>query len=111
MKKLFKKLSYSIVGAIGTFLMLPSKAYAQGTVIKFDNLDNLLWSIVKTVQYYTLPILAIALAFLGIRYATSTDEGAGKKQIEKQAIAIGIGALLVFGAATIAQIIKSAVGG
>jgi hypothetical protein len=111
MKKLFKKLSYSIVGAIGAFLMLPSKVLAQGQVMQFGNLDSLLWSIVKTIQYYTLPVMAIVLAFFGIKMMTSGDDTSAKDSAKSWFTKILIGGLIVFGATTLANVIKGAVGG
>lgn len=89
----------------------PIKAYAQGTVIAFSNLDNLLWSIIATIQYYTLPVMTIALVFLGIKLVASGDDTASKDIVKSWMLKILIGGVLIFGAAIIAGLIKTAVGG
>lgn len=39
-------------------------AYNAAQPLQFTNLDQLLWGIVKTLQWYSLPIMAIAIATL-----------------------------------------------
>lgn len=84
---------------------------AEGTVIAFSNLDNLLWSVIKTIQYYTLPIMTIALVFLGIKLVASGEDTATKDVVKNWMTKILIGGVLIFGAAVIAGLIKTAVGG
>lgn len=92
-------------------LLLPLQVKAQGTVIAFSNLDNLLWSVIVTIQYYTLPIMTIALVFLGIKLVASGDDTASKDIVKSWMLKILVGGVLIFGAAVIAGLIKTAVGG
>jgi len=96
-------------------LMLQTKASAagieSGQPIVFDSLDKLLWSIILTVQYYTLPVMAIALVLLGVKLLTSSDDTNTKEIVKNWMVKILIGGVIIFGAATIATIIKSNVGG
>lgn len=84
---------------------------AEGSVIAFPSLDNLLWSIVKTIQYYTLPVMAIAIVLLGIKLVASSDDTGTKDVVKSWMIKILIGGVIIFGATVIAGLIKTAVGG
>ncbi len=108
-----KKIVASALTALAMFPMGASKVFAQsqGQAIQFGNLDNLLWSIVKTVQYYTLPLMAIALVLLGVKLLTSGDDTGAKDSIKSWIIKILIGGIVIFGAASLATLLKSAVGG
>ncbi len=85
--------------------------YNSAQPIKFDGLDNLLWGIVKTLQWYTLPVMALAIAALGIFLVMSGEDTERKSQLKRSIINILVGGLLVFGASVIAGIIKNFVGG
>ncbi|MCR4329582.1 MAG: TrbC/VirB2 family protein [Candidatus Roizmanbacteria bacterium] len=85
--------------------------YDSAQPIQFTNLDSLLWGIVKTLQWYSLPVMAIAIATLGIFLVMSGDDTERKSTLRGWIINILIGGLLVFGAATLAGIIKQFVGG
>jgi|GEM_PF-3554499 len=89
----------------------PQEIFAAGTVITFTSLDELLWSIVVTIQHYTLPIMSIALVFLGIKLVASGDDTATKDLVKNWMIRILIGGVFIFGAAMLADLIKLAVGG
>lgn len=92
-----------------TFLFSFNAVHAEGgEVIQVGGLENLLWSIVKTIQFYTLPVMAIALAFLGIKLVTSGDDAHAKSEIKNWMGKIVIGAFIVFGATTIATLLKGA---
>mgnify|MGYP001172719852 FL=1 len=110
-----KKTSKTITTLSSFLLLLQNKSAAagieSGQPIVFDSLDKLLWSIILTVQYYTLPIMAIALVLLGIKLLTSSDDTNTKETVKNWMIKILIGGVIIFGAATIASIIKSNVGG
>lgn len=90
--------------------MGPSE-YNSAQPLQFANLDQLLWGIVKTLQYYSLPAIAIAIAMLGVFLVMSGDDTDRKSKLKGWIINILIGGLLVFGAATLAEIIKTFVGG
>jgi len=90
--------------------MGPSE-YNSAQPLQFANLDQLLWGIVKTLQYYSLPAMAIAIAMLGVFLVMSGDDTDRKSKLKGWIINILIGGLLVFGAATLAEIIKTFVGG
>lgn len=89
----------------------PQAIFAAGTVITFTSLDELLWSIVVTIQHYTLPIMSITLVFLGIKLVASGDDTATKDLVKNWMIRILIGGVFIFGAAMLADLIKLAVGG
>lgn len=89
----------------------PQAIFAAGSVITFTSLDELLWSIVVTIQHYTLPIMSIALVFLGIKLVASGDDTASKDLVKNWMIRILIGGIFIFGAAMLADLIKIAVGG
>ena len=93
------------------FLIFPHKVYAEASVIVLGSVDDLLWSIVKTIQYYSLPSMALGLAGLGIRLVTSGDDTQLKTTIKSWMIKILTGGIIIFGASTIASILKTAVGG
>jgi len=52
----------NILLLLSYILMFPEKVLAQGNVIVVGSVDELLWSIVKTIQYYSLPVMALTLA-------------------------------------------------
>lgn len=83
----------------------------QGTPIQFAGLDNLLWGIVATLQWYSLPAMAISIAGIGIALIWSGDDIDRKSRLKQWIINLLIGGLLVFGAATIANILKGFLGG
>ncbi len=74
--------------------------------IQFAGLDNLLWGIVATVQFYSLPIMALSIATLGALLIYSGDDTDRKSKLKSQIFNILLGGLLVFGATTIATILK-----
>jgi len=55
--------------------------------------------------------MAIALVLLGIKLLTSSDDTNTKETVKNWMIKILIGGVIIFGATTIATIIKSNVGG
>lgn len=85
--------------------------YDTAQPIMFANLDSLLWGIVKTLQYFSLPVMALSIAVLGIALIASGDDTDRKSRLKSWIFNILIGGLLVFGAATIASILKQFVGG
>jgi len=88
-----------------------SPGYTSAQPLQFTNLDQLLWGIVKTLQYYSLPVMAIAIATLGIFLIASGDDTDRKSRLKGWITNILIGGLLIFGAASLAEIIKRFVGG
>jgi hypothetical protein len=86
-------------------------AFNTAQPLQFTNLDQLLWGIVKTLQWYSLPIMAIAIATLGVFLVMSGDDTDRKSRLKGWIVNILIGGLLIFGAATLASIIKQFVGG
>lgn len=75
--------------------------------IQFSGLNNLLWGVVSTVQFYALPVMALAIATLGLLLIYSGDNTDRKSTLKSHIVNILIGGLLVFGAATIAQVLKT----
>lgn len=86
-------------------------SYQNAQPILFENLDTLLWGIVKTLQYYSLPVMALSIAALDIALIASGDDTERKSRLKGWIFNILIGGLLVFGSATIASILKQFVGG
>ena len=86
-------------------------SYQNAQPILFENLDTLLWGIVKTLQYYSLPVMALSIAVLGIALIASGDDTERKSRLKGWIFNILIGGLLVFGSETIASILKQFVGG
>jgi hypothetical protein len=86
-------------------------AYNAAQPLQFTSLDQLLWGIVKTLQWYSLPIMAIAIATLGVFLVMSGDDTDRKSRLKGWIMNILVGGLLIFGAATLANIIKQFVGG
>ena len=86
-------------------------AYNTAQPLQFTSLDQLLWGIVKTLQWYSLPIMAIAIATLGVFLVMSGDDTDRKSRLKGWIMNILVGGLLIFGAATLANIIKQFVGG
>ena len=85
--------------------------YTNAQPLQFTNLDNLLWGIVKTLQWYSLPTMAIAIAVIGVFLVTSGDDTDRKARLKGWISNILLGGLLVFGASTLAEVIKKFVGG
>jgi hypothetical protein len=92
-------------------ILFPQNIIAAGNVITFSSLDDLLWSIVVTIQHYTIPIMSIALVFLGIKLVASGEDTATKDLVKNWMLRILIGGVFIFGAAILADLIKLAVGG
>ena len=78
----------------------------QGTVMKFGGLDNLLWGIVATIQYYSLPVMAISAVGIGLAMIMSGDDTERKGRLKTWLINICIGGTLVFGATALATMLK-----
>lgn len=83
----------------------------QGQVIQFPGLDSLLWGIVATLQYYSLPAMALSIAAIGIALVTSGDDIDRKSRLKHWIFNILFGGLFVFGATTLANILKGFLGG
>jgi hypothetical protein len=82
-----------------------------GTPIQFASLTALLWGLVSTIQYYSLPVMALSIAGIGIALVASGDDIDRKARLRHWIFNILIGGLLVFGAVTIANALKGFVGG
>jgi hypothetical protein len=85
--------------------------YDTAQPIQFATLDQLLWGIVKTIQVYSLPVMALSIAALGIALVMSGDDTERKSKLKGWITHLLLGGLLVFGAATIASILKTFLGG
>ena len=109
-----KKRTSFCASILSSLILFPSlftrKVQAQeGTAIEIGNLGQLLWDIVATIQFYSLPMMAISIAGIGIAMIFSGDDSMRKENLKGWIVKILIGGVLVFGAATIAQIVKSSV--
>ena len=108
-KRLFN-ISIGISWGITILSFLKQDVYAQsGNAIQIGNLGQLLWDIVATIQFYSLPVMAISIAGIGIAMIFSGDDSARKENLRGWIVKILLGGVLVFCAATIAQIIKNSV--
>ena len=74
--------------------------------VSYTHLD-----VYKRQQYYSLPAMAIAIATLGVFLVMSGDDTDRKSRLKGWIVNILVGGLLVFGSATLAEIIKTFVGG
>lgn len=83
----------------------------QGTPIQFPALDALLWGIVATLVYYSLPVMALSIAGIGVALIMSGDDMDRKARLKSWIFNILIGGLLVFGSSTIATVLKGFLGG
>lgn len=83
----------------------------QGTPIQFSGLDALLWGVVATLQYYSLPIMALSIAGIGVGLIASGDDIERKSRLRHWIFNILIGGLLIFSSATIATVLKGFLGG
>src|ERR1035437_4424507 len=89
------------------YLFIPTYVNAQdGKAITIGSIDELLWSIVKTIQYYSLPMMAIALVGLGAKLITSGDDNQTKQAVKSWMIKVLSGGLVIFGASAIAGVLK-----
>lgn len=83
----------------------------QGTPIQFAGLDALLWGVVATLVYYSLPVMALSIAGIGVALIMSGDDMDRKARLKSWIFNILIGGLLVFGSSTIATVLKGFLGG
>jgi hypothetical protein len=83
----------------------------QGTAIQFASLTTLLWGLVATIQFYSLPVMALSIAGIGVALVASGDDIERKARLRHWIFNILIGGVLVFGAVTIANALKGFVGG
>lgn len=81
--------------------------YAQGTAFNVGGIEEILWSVVKTIQKLAVPITAIALIAVGIGIVTSGEDDSRKTDLKKIGGRILVGGVLIFGAATLAELIKN----
>ncbi len=106
-----KKKSITPVLTMLTLLFTPQKAFAQqqGEALQIGNFDSLLWSVIKTIQMYTVPIGALVLAGLGVKMMISGDDTRAKESAKNTMIKVAVGMAIVFGATTISQLLKNTV--
>jgi len=79
--------------------------------IEFASLTALLWGLVSTIQFYSLPVMALSIAGIGIGLVASGDDIERKARLRHWIFNILIGGLLIFGAALIATTLKGFFGG
>lgn len=111
MKKGFKVLSLSII----LILILTNFAFAEDPtdLTKFVNQSTsvtadagtVLNSVLSIIQVIGISVAVIMLMVLGIKYMVSSV--ADRAEIKKHAVVYVVGAILMFGASGIMQIIKS----
>ena len=83
----------------------------QGTPIQFASLDTLLWGLVATLQYYSLPVMALSIAGIGVALVASGDDIDRKARLRHWIFNILIGGVLVFGSTTLANTLRTFLGG
>jgi len=79
--------------------------------IQFASLNSLLWGLVSTIQLYSLPVMALSIAGIGIALVASGDDIERKSRLRHWIFNLLIGGMLVFGSATIATTLKGFLGG
>ena len=79
--------------------------------IEFASLTALLWGLVSTIQFYSLPVMALSIAGIGIGLVASGDDIERKARLRHWIFNILIGGLLICGAALIATTLKGFFGG
>ena len=84
------------------FLLAQVSAQNNGQVIKIDGVDNLLASILKTIQFYFPFVIAVVIALLGFKIATSGDDSSAKAEAKRNLLAVAFGSILIYGATFIA---------
>ncbi len=110
MKKIILLFTFFIALTYGLIVRVHALG-GPGEPIVFQNLDNLLQSTISTIKYYSLPVMAIILALLGVKLITSGDDTSSKDLVKNWMIKIMIGGALIFGASVLAGAITKAVGG
>jgi len=97
-----------LLSIVSIFLFFKFPVYAKdGNAIQIGNLGQILWSIVATIQFYSLPVMAIAIAGIGLAMVFSGDDTAKKESLKDWIIKIVIGGILVFSASSLAKVIQS----
>lgn len=107
MKRKLVQVGVTTFSACLVVLLHTTAVHAQGTAFEVGGIENILWSVVKTIQKLAVPITAIALVAVGIGIVTSGEDDARKTDLKKIGGRILIGGVLVFGAATLAELIKN----
>ena len=74
----------------------------EAKLIRFGSIEDLLYSVIKTIMYLTAPLTALSLAFLGVKLMLSGDDDKTKGQVKGWMIKILIGSAIVFGSTFIA---------
>ncbi len=105
------ELILSISMYVFSLFIFVSPIYAnEGEAIEIGNLNKVLWDIVATIQFYSIPIVAISIAGIGLTIVFSGDDTAKKENLKEWIVKIVIGGILIFSSATIARIIKNSIG-
>lgn len=79
--------------------------------IQFTSLDQLLWGLVATIQFYSLPVMALSIAGIGVALVASGDDIDRKARLRHWIFNILIGGVLVFGSTTLANTLRTFLGG
>lgn len=97
-----------LIGVLSLTIRVYSPVFAaEGTPIQIGKLDELLWSVVITVQKYSLPLMALVLAFLGAKLLLSGDDVSEKTLIKAWMTKLVLGGFIIFGASTIARALQT----
>lgn len=90
-----------------SYLTMYSSVSAQNVGhFEVGSIEDLLWKVVGTIQLLAVPIIAIALAAVGIGIMTSGEDDGRKSQLKGIGTKILIGGLLIFSAVTLAKLIR-----
>ena len=105
MNNLYNKIKKSVTTFLVLSFLATSNVVAQSSgaqVIKVGGVDNLLASILKTIQFYFPFVAAVVIAVLGFKLATSGDDSSTKAEAKRNLIAVALGSVLIYGATFIA---------
>lgn len=86
-------------------------SYMEASPIQFQSLDLLLWGLVATIQFYSLPVMALSIAGIGVALVASGDDIDRKARLRHWIFNILIGGLLVFGSTALANTLRTFLGG
>ena len=84
---------------------VPIPTIKSDAVSSTSGLSDTVGNILGVISYICYAAAVVMLLVLGVKYITASPEG--KADIKKTAVQYVIGAVLVFAAATVLQIIKS----
>lgn len=116
LKVSFTKLTFTLVTALAivsntitTFAVAEEfKIPAATTRFKFDKIDDLIGTVILTLQFFSLGIATIFIVLNGIKIMTSSDSHRALEEAKSGMFKVFIGCAVVFLAATVTSLIFKA---